>query len=66
MERSQDVRFKQVMEVLQKVVLAEGYVRPSFVDRLRRIEQECQAHLCEQVASRLIEPNPKLHKTEVR
>jgi heterodisulfide reductase subunit C len=62
----QDVRFKQIMEILHKVALAEGYVPPSFVDELRKIEQECQAYRCEQIASRLIESNPKLHKTEVK
>ena len=53
------------MEVLQKVALAEGYVTPSFVDELRSIERECQAYRCEQIATRLIELNPELQKTEV-
>jgi heterodisulfide reductase subunit C len=61
----QDVRFKQIMEVLHKVALAEGYVPPSFVDELRKIEQECQAYRCEQIASRLIESNPELKKSEI-
>jgi len=61
----QDVRFKQIMEILQKVALAEGYVPPSFVGELREIERQCQAYRCEQIASRLIELNPELQKTEV-
>jgi len=62
----QDVRFKQIMEVLQKVAIAEGYVPPSFVDELRKIEQECQAYRCEQIASRLLASSSKLKKTEVK
>ena len=59
----QDVRFKQIMEVLHKVALAEGYVEPSFVEELKKIEQECQAYRCDKIASRLIELNPDLKKT---
>lgn len=62
----QDVRFKQIMEVLHKIAVAEGYVEPSFLEALKKIEQECQAYRCEQIASRLIELNPELQKTEVR
>lgn len=61
----QDVRFKQIMEVLHKIALAEGYVEPSFLEALKKIERECQAHRCEQIATRLIELNPGLKKTEV-
>jgi heterodisulfide reductase subunit C len=62
----QGVMFKQIMEVLQKIALAEGYVTPSFFEELKKIEQECQAYRCEQIASRLIESNPELQKTDVR
>jgi heterodisulfide reductase subunit C len=61
----QDVRFKQIMEVLHKIALAEGYVEPSFLEALKEIERECQAYRCEQIATRLIELNPELQKTEV-
>ena len=60
----QDVRFKQIMEVLQKVALAEGYVEPLFVEALKKIERECQAHRCEKIAARLLELNPGLKKTQ--
>lgn len=61
----QDVRFKQIMEVLHKIAIAEGYVEPSFLKALKEIERECQAYRCEQIATRLIELNPELKKTEV-
>ena len=61
----QDVRLKQIMEVLQQVALAEGYVPLSFVDEMREIERECQVYRCEKIASRFIELNPELQRTEV-
>ena len=61
----QDVRFKQIMEILHKIAVAEGYVEPSFLERLKEIERECQAYRCEQIATRLIELTPQLQKTAV-
>jgi heterodisulfide reductase subunit C len=61
----QDVRFKQIMDVLHKIAIADGYVEPSFLRTLKEIERECQAYRCEQIATRLIELNPELQKTEV-
>jgi len=61
----QDVQFKQIMEILHKVALAEGYVEPPFVEELKKIERECQAYRCEKIASCLLELNPDLKKTEV-
>jgi heterodisulfide reductase subunit C len=60
----QDVQFKQIMEILHKVAIAEGYVEPAFVEELKKIERECQAYRCEKIASRLLEMNPELNKTE--
>ena len=59
----QDVRFKQIMEILHKVAIAEGYVEPSFLEDLKKIERECQTYRCEQIASRLLSLNPDLKKT---
>jgi heterodisulfide reductase subunit C len=61
----QDVRFKQIMEILHKIAIADGYVEPSFLETLKEIEQECQAYRCEQIATRLIALNPEIKKTKV-
>jgi hypothetical protein len=53
------------MDVLHKIAIADGYVEPSFLRTLKEIERECQAYRCEQIATRLIELNPELQKTEV-
>jgi heterodisulfide reductase subunit C len=61
----QDVQFKQIMEILHKVALADGYVEPSFVEELRKIERECQEYRCEKIASCLLELNSDLKKAEI-
>ena len=42
------------------------YAQENRKEERRKIEEECQAYRCEKIASRLIESNPELKKTEVR
>jgi len=61
----QDVRFKEVIEIIRKMAVAEKYVSPSFLDDLDQIEKECQVYRCEKIASRILELNPEIKKGKI-